>query len=108
MLKPVYMVARTWHGRTKTEDAEVYRKYVEETGIDELTSTKGNLGAQIWQQQEGDTTHIYVVSWWKDLNSIVAFAGNDIALAHYYKEDEKYLLELEPYVQHYDCYDYGS
>ncbi|MGE5107386.1 MAG: hypothetical protein ACM3H8_07570 [Sphingobacteriales bacterium] len=100
------MIARTWHGRTKTTDAVIYREYVEATGIKELTSTKGNLGAQIWQQQEGDITHIIVLSWWNDMGSIKAFAGNDIAIAKYYPEDTKYLLELEPNVQHYECYDY--
>ena len=102
------MIARTWHGRTKTADASVYRQYVEVTGIKDLTSTKGNIGAQIWQRREGDITHIWVVSWWKDLESIIGFAGNDIITARYYKEDTKYLLELEPHVQHYDCYDFKT
>ena len=102
------MIARTWHGRTKTVDAVMYRRYVETTGIKDFISTKGNLGAQIWQQQEGDITHIWVVSWWTDQESIIAFAGNDIATARYYKEDIKYLLELEPHVQHYDCYDFSN
>ena len=46
------MVTRFWHGKTKTSDATAYRKYVTETGIRDLNSTKGNLGAQIWQQAE--------------------------------------------------------
>ena len=57
------MIARTWHGRTNKIDAVVYREYVETTGIKELTSTNGNLGAQIWQQEEGNITHIIVLSW---------------------------------------------
>jgi heme-degrading monooxygenase HmoA len=98
------MIARTWHGRTKTADAAVYREYVISTGIKELTGTKGNAGTQIWQRKEGEITHIWVVSWWHDYESIKAFAGDDIEKARYYEEDKKYLLELEPHVLHYEAY----
>ena len=98
------MIVRTWHGRTKTSDAARYRDYVIETGIKNLTSTNGNTGAQIWQQQDGDITHIWVVSWWNSLESIKAFAGEDITIARYYEADPDYLLELESRVQHYECY----
>jgi heme-degrading monooxygenase HmoA len=100
------MITRFWHGKTKTSNAAEYRNYVIETGIRGLTSTGGNLGAQVWQQEEGNTTHIIVLSWWDNYESIKAFAGEDIAMARYYDEDKKYLLEMEPHVQHYDCYDF--
>jgi heme-degrading monooxygenase HmoA len=100
------MITRFWHGRTKSSDAVQYRQYVKDTGIQGLTATPGNMGAQIWQKQESDITHIWVVSWWKDYESIKKFAGNDIAVARYYEEDKKYLLEFEPEVNHYECYDF--
>ncbi len=100
------MITRIWHGRTKSSDAETYRQYVAETGIPDYLSTKGNLGAQIWQRQEGDITHIWAVSWWKDYESINAFAGNDIEKAHYYDEDKKFLLEFEEKVMHCECYNF--
>jgi heme-degrading monooxygenase HmoA len=100
------MITRFWHGKTKTSDAAEYRSYVIETGIRGLTSTSGNLGAQVWQQEDGDTTHIIVLSWWDNYESIKAFAGEDIATARYYDKDKKYLLEMEPHVQHYECYDF--
>ena len=102
------MIARTWHGRTKTADADSYREYVIATGIKELTATKGNLGAQVWQQTDGGHTDIWVISWWQDKDSIKAFAGDELDKARYYEEDRKYLLELEPHVQHYEAYDFKS
>jgi aspartate/tyrosine/aromatic aminotransferase len=98
------MIARTWHGRTKTTDAADYRSYVEKTGIKQLTSTSGNLGAQIWQRAEGEITHIWVVSWWSNYENIKSFAGDDIERPRYYEEDKKYLLEFEPHVRHYETY----
>ena len=101
------MIARIWHGRTKTSDADVYRQYVIETGIVGYRSIKGNLGAQIWQQQDGDITHICTISWWDNYESIKAFAGEDFKKAKYYEEDKEYLLEFEPAVEHYECYDFS-
>jgi hypothetical protein len=40
----------------------------------------------------------------KSHDAIVAFAGADIAVAKYYPEDEKYLLEFEPSVAHYELF----
>ena len=100
------MIARTWHGRTKAHDGEIYRNYVISTGIKDLAATKGNLGVQIWQKKEEDITHIWVVSWWNDYESIKAFAGNEIETARYYENDKKYLLEFEPHVQHAEAWDF--
>ena len=102
------MIVRIWHGRTKTADAEAYRQFVIDTGIREYTSTEGNLGAQIWQKEEGDITHIWTVSWWEDLESIRAFAGAEIEKAKYYADDKKYLLEFEPNVTHYTAFDFKT
>ena len=102
------MIARIWHGRTKTNDAELYRAYVVDTGIKALTSTQGNLGAEIWQKQENNITHIWVVSWWNTLESIRAFAGEEIEKARYYEEDKKYLLEFEPEVIHCEAFNFTS
>lgn len=101
------MIVRIWHGRTKTADAETYRQFVIETGMKEYTSTEGNLGAQIWQHREGEITHIWTVSWWKNVESIKAFAGDEIEKAKYYDDDKKYLLEFEPNVVHYDAFDFA-
>lgn len=100
------MIVRIWHGRTKTSDAEAYRQFVITTGITDYKSVKGNLGAQVWQRQEADITHIWTVSWWDNFESIKAFAGNDIGKAKYYEEDKNYLLEFEPSVMHCESYDF--
>ena len=100
------MITRIWHGRTSTKDAVEYRNFVIKTGISEYRAVPGNLGAQIWQREEGDITHIYTVSWWEGYNSIKQFAGEDFERAKYYEEDKKYLLEFEPHVMHCETYDF--
>ena len=102
------MIVRIWHGRTKTTDAQIYRQYVIDTGIKDYTSVRGNLGAQIWQREEGENTHIWTISWWQDIESIGAFAGENIAAARYYDGDKRYLLEFEPEVMHCEAFDFES
>ena len=102
------MIARVWHGKTKKEHAELYRDYVVRTGVQEYRNSRGNLGIQIWQQDDGDVTHIWTVTLWKDLASIKSFAGDDHERARYYPEDERYLLELEPTVCHYNAFSFPT
>jgi len=99
------MITRIWHGRTKKKNAEIYRQYVIETGIIDYQKTEGILDIQILQRDEGkEETGIWAVTRWKDLNSIKSFAGEDYEKAHYYPEDKKYLLELEPNVEHFKTF----
>jgi hypothetical protein len=41
------------------------------------------------------------VTHWESEESIRAFAGDDLLVAKYYPEDRDYLLEFEPWVQHF-------
>ena len=100
------MITRIWHGRTLTKDATEYRDFVIKTGISEYKAVPGNLGAQIWQREEGDVTHMYTISWWDSYDSIKQFAGEDFEKAKYYEEDKKYLLEFEPHVMHCETFDF--
>jgi len=100
------MITRLWHGKTKKADAVKYREYVIETGIRDYRNIKGNLGAQIWQRDDGDITDIWTVSWWQDYESIKSFAGEEFEKARYYEEDKKYLLDFEPNVIHFETFDF--
>ena len=102
------MIARIWHGRTKASDADIYREYVIKTGVPDYAATPGNMGIQIWQRQEAEITHIWTVSWWKDFESIKAFAGADFIKAKYYEEDKKFLLEFEEEVMHTEVFDFSK
>jgi len=39
---------------------------------------------------------------WESIDAIRRFAGDDYEKAHYYPEDRDFLIELEPFVEHYD------
>jgi heme-degrading monooxygenase HmoA len=96
------MIARLWHGAVLATRGDAYLRYLEKTGIPESRATPGNRGVYVLRRQEGDAAHFLFVSLWDSREAIRAFAGDDIERARYYPEDEKFLLELEPTVTHYE------
>ncbi|MBN9351501.1 MAG: antibiotic biosynthesis monooxygenase [Chitinophagaceae bacterium] len=89
------MITRIWHGITKTEDADSYLKYIEDTGIKDYKNIKGNLSAKILRRVENDICHFQTITEWDSWESIIQFAGKDFEKASYYEEDKKYLLEFD-------------
>jgi heme-degrading monooxygenase HmoA len=96
------MIARLWHGITEREKADEYLDYVNRTGVTDLRATPGNRGVLVLRRLEGGRAHFLMLSLWDSLEAIKRFAGEDSDRARYYPEDERYLLELEPGVQHYE------
>ena len=96
------MIARAWHGAVLANKAAEYGRYVHETGVEDLRATEGNRGVYVLRRVENGLAHFLLISLWRSREDIRAFAGKDIKRARYYPEDEDYLLELEPYVTHYE------
>jgi heme-degrading monooxygenase HmoA len=96
------MIARQWIGQTRESDAEVYSKYLEETGISEIRKTKGNKGVWLLRRLHDGKAEFIVLSMWESIDAIKEFAGTDYERARYYAEDKKFLLRLDPHVTHYE------
>ena len=96
------MIARIWHGRVPASKAKAYREFTISRAIPDYQSVEGNISVHILEQTEGDITHFMTLTFWKDLQAIKAFAGEDAAAAKYYPEDKDFLLEFEPTVVHYE------
>jgi len=96
------MIARMWHGTVPTSKAEAYRKFVNDRAIPDYQSVDGNICVYILERVEGDITHFITLTFWKDMDSIKAFAGDQAEIAKYYPEDKEYLLEFEPKAVHYE------
>jgi len=97
------VILRRWKGLIRTAEREAYRAYIEGTGGTDYVSTPGNLGFQMLFRDLGDgTSEVTTLSWWRSLDDIRGFAGDDIAIARYYPEDDHYLLERPLHVEHHD------
>ena len=100
--KRAQLIARVWHGVTPAAKADAYTDYLERTGASECRATPGNRGVYVLRRTQGDETEFTFISLWESLDAIRRFAGDDYEKAHYYSEDSDYLLDLEPFVLHYD------
>jgi heme-degrading monooxygenase HmoA len=96
------MIARTWHGAVRSEDAERYYQYLLDTGLRDYERAPGNRGVHVLRRVDGDVAHFLLLTLWESWDAIRAFAGADPEKARYYPEDERFLLELEPTVTHYE------
>lgn len=96
------MIARTWHGIVPQEKAEAYYNYLKDTGLNDYRNTKGNVGVQVLRKHENQHTHFLLITYWESYESIREFAGDDFEKARYYPKDKEFLLDLEPFVNHYE------
>ena len=96
------MIARSWDGVTPAAQADEYADYVRRTGVTDLAATDGNLGVYLLRRREGERARFRVLSLWDSMEGVRRFAGDDAERARYYPEDARFLLALEPHVEHFD------
>jgi heme-degrading monooxygenase HmoA len=96
------MIARIWRGAVRAEDANAYAGYVRETGIDGYTKSPGNKGAWVLWRTDGDMAEVITVSFWESTEAIKGFAGPDIDQAVFYPDDDRFLVERDLTVRHYE------
>jgi heme-degrading monooxygenase HmoA len=96
------MIARSWRGATKAQDAETYLEYLHRTGLAEYRKTPGNRGVLGLRRIVKDRAEFLLISLWDSTDAIRQFAGDDIEKAVFYPEDERFLVDREDHVSHYE------
>ena len=99
------VIARTWRGWTRATDADAYVAYLRETGMHEYRTTPGNRGAWILRRRQGDRVEFVTLSFWDSMDAVPAFAGDDPERAVFYPDDDRFLVEREETVEHYELFD---
>jgi heme-degrading monooxygenase HmoA len=96
------MIARSWRGATKAQDAEAYLEYLHRTGFAGYRKTPGNRGVLGLRRLVQERAEFLLISLWDSRESIRQFAGDDIEKAVFYPEDERFLVERDEHVSHYE------
>ena len=96
------MIARIWRGATRAEDADAYLEYLDRTGHEGYRRVPGHRRTVTLTRTLGERTEFVVLSFWDSFEAIRAFAGTDIEQAVFYPEDDRYLVEREDRVSHFD------
>jgi len=96
------MIARIWRGVVEATDADAYADYMLETGVPGYTSTPGNRGVYMLRRISEAGCEFVMVSLWSSMDDVRAFAGDDVEQAVFYPEDDKFLVERDLRVRHYE------
>jgi hypothetical protein len=96
------LIGRIWRGATHARDAEAYVEYLRGTGLKEYRETPGNLGAWVLWRIAGSRAEFVTLSLWESRKAIQGFAGEEIDRAVFYPEDDRFLVEREETVAHYE------
>jgi heme-degrading monooxygenase HmoA len=95
-------ILRKWSARIRTADEEEYVAYIAQTGLEEYGKTPGNLGFQMLMRTLGDgVSEVTTLSWWRDMEAVRGFAGDNPEVAVYYPEDDRFLLDRPEFVEHH-------
>ncbi|WP_374305201.1 antibiotic biosynthesis monooxygenase [Ferrovibrio sp.] len=95
-------VARIWKGRTPAARADEYAAILQKS-CDLIASKQGNLGVQMFRNDEGDVAHFMVISYWPAMEAMRTWSGgDDVRRVHHLPEDMDFLLELPEFVEVYE------
>ena len=96
------MIARIWRGTVREADKDIYLAYLQKTGLKEYAETPGNRGVYTLRRIADDKCEFLLLTLWDSWDAIKTFAGPDYDKAVYYSEDDKFLIDRGPKVEHFE------
>lgn len=96
------MIVRTWRGATRAVDADPYLEYLHRTGFAGYRETPGNLGVLGLRRIREGRAEFFLITLWDSAEAVRGFAGEHPERAVFYPEDDRFLVERDEYVDHYE------
>jgi len=90
-------IARIWRGRTTSDRADEYARYLYEQGIRPLEEKA--LGVQMFREDRPFESEFVTVSSWENVLAMSEFAGEDPTRIHHLDRDPEFLIERPESVQ---------
>ena len=99
------MIARHWRGLVKRERADAYVEHLQSQTLPQLVQLAGFHDARVLRRELPQGVEFLVVTIWESLDSIRAFAGNDVESAVVPPEARDMMIEYDRAARHYDVVD---
>ncbi|MFZ1905277.1 MAG: hypothetical protein WAU56_07795 [Steroidobacteraceae bacterium] len=99
------MIVRVWRGRTSTDKAETYKKFLRETAYSDYGDVEGNRGWMLLARDKAQSVELMFVSLWDSMQALARYTGGEPSAPKYYPEDRAALLELPDKVDHFELVD---
>jgi heme-degrading monooxygenase HmoA len=99
------VIARVWRGATRAVDGDDYLDYLRRTGLAEYARVPGHRRTITMRRIVEDRAEFVLVTLWDSMEAVKAFAGGSPERAVFYPEDDRFLVERDDRVTHYDVVD---
>lgn len=96
------MIARIWHGRATSQNADFYAEHVTRRVFPGLTKIAGHRGAYLMQRETAGQVEFLVMTLWDSWDAVRAFAGKSPEVAVVEPEARAVLSEFDEFVSHYE------
>ena len=96
------MIARVWHGHTRSEHANAYESHLKPELLPDISKAKGYRGSYLLRRNAGAEVEFITILLFDSLDDIRAVAGADYETAVIPEERRKYLSRYDEKSQHYE------
>jgi heme-degrading monooxygenase HmoA len=96
------MIVRFWRGATSEEHADAYVDVLHATGFRNYRATPGNRGVLGLRRIRNGRAEFLLVTLWDSMDAVRRFAGDEPEKAVFYPEDDAFLVERDPHVDHFE------
>jgi heme-degrading monooxygenase HmoA len=103
ILPEIAVIARVWHGYTKTEHADAYEALLKPELLPGISKVKGYRGSYLLRRETaGDEVEFITVILWDSIDAIRAVAGPDYETAVIPEERRKHLSRYDAKATHFN------
>ncbi len=96
-------IVRSWGGWTTSADEAAYLEHLERDTLPKLRALPGFLGWDVLRRREhGDAVRFVVQTRWADMDSVRAFAGDDLDVAVVPPAAQAVLTRYDQHVEHFE------
>ena len=96
------MIARLWSARTTLQNWPAYEEHFTKNVLPELRAVAGYVSSNLLKRDAGLQIEITVITFWRSLEAIDAFAQPDREAAVVAPHAAAVLLDFDRRVRHYD------
>ena len=96
------MIARFWSAQAKPAQAPAYVDHLKSHVLPILRKLDGYSGAMLLERPASDAVEIIVITFWRSVDSIRGFAGDDAETAVVADEAVSLLTQFDQCARHYE------
>ena len=96
------MIERHWKGIAKSKEANNYIEHLNTKTFPHLSGLTGFIKASILKRPVDKGIEFLIITTWNSLESIKAFAGEQVEVANVPPEAREMMVEFDPTARHYE------